>query len=36
MNSELMIDYFDKKGWNINLDRDALKESLRIASEIFI
>jgi hydroxymethylglutaryl-CoA lyase len=36
MNSELMISYFDEKGFSLNLDKAALKESLRIAGEIFV
>jgi hydroxymethylglutaryl-CoA lyase len=35
MNSELMIGYFEEKGTALNLDKDALQESLRIAGEIF-
>lgn len=36
MNSELMIGYFRDEGSLPALDEDALKESLRIAGEIFI
>jgi hydroxymethylglutaryl-CoA lyase len=36
MNSELMIDYFEEKKLFTGLDKEALAESLRIASEIFI
>jgi hydroxymethylglutaryl-CoA lyase len=35
MNTEAMIDYFEEKGLLPDLDKDALKESLRIAGEIF-
>ncbi|MEO7393719.1 MAG: hydroxymethylglutaryl-CoA lyase [Chitinophagaceae bacterium] len=36
MNSELMIDYFGKHQLLNNLGTEALKESLRIAGEIFV
>lgn len=36
MNSELMIRYFKEQGLLSSLNEDALKESLRIAGEIFI
>jgi hydroxymethylglutaryl-CoA lyase len=36
MNSELMIGYFREKGLLPPLNEDALKESLRIAGEIFV
>ena len=36
MDSELMIGYFDGLGIPPQLDRDALKESLRLAGEIFV
>ena len=36
MNTEWMIDYFEKKGIDTGLDKNALQESLRIAGEIFI
>jgi len=36
MNSELMITYLKERGLLSELDDDALKESLRIAEEIFI
>jgi hydroxymethylglutaryl-CoA lyase len=36
MNSELMIRYFKEEGMLPVLNEDALKESLRLASEIFI
>jgi len=36
MNTEWMIDYFEQQGLSPQLDKEALKESLRIASEIFI
>ena len=35
MNSELMIDYFEKKNLLAGLNKEALEESLRIAGEIF-
>ncbi|MBK5269815.1 MAG: hydroxymethylglutaryl-CoA lyase, partial [Bacteroidia bacterium] len=35
MNSELMINYFEEQGLINNLDKEALKDSLRIAGEIF-
>lgn len=35
MNSELMIDYFEKNGLIRGLNKEALAESLRIAGEIF-
>ena len=35
MNSELMIDYFEKKNLLAGLNKEALAESLRIAGEIF-
>lgn len=36
MNTELMIPYLEEKGLLKNLNKDALLESLQIASEIFI
>jgi hydroxymethylglutaryl-CoA lyase len=36
MNTESMIYYFETKGINTGLNKDALAESLRIAGEIFI
>ena len=36
MNSELMIPYFESKGLLTGLNKEALQESLRIASEIFL
>jgi hydroxymethylglutaryl-CoA lyase len=36
MDSELMIPYFTKLGYLKEIDRNALKESARLASEIFI
>lgn len=36
MNSEWMIDYFEKEGLLASLDRRALQESLLMAAEIFI
>lgn len=36
MNTELMIDYFEETGMSAGVNRQALSESLRIASEIFI
>jgi hydroxymethylglutaryl-CoA lyase len=36
MNSELMIQYFKEQQMPLALDEEALKESLRVASEIFI
>ena len=36
MNTEWMIDYFEQHGLSPQLDKEALKESLRIASEIFV
>src|SRR5688572_22308490 len=36
MNTELMIGYFEKKDFAINIDKPALEESLAIASEIFV
>lgn len=36
MNSELMINYFEKKQLLNNLNKQALAESIRIAGEIFI
>jgi hydroxymethylglutaryl-CoA lyase len=36
MNTEWMVSYLDEKGASPILNRDALQESLRIASEIFI
>lgn len=36
MNTEWMINYFEKNGVATGLDKDALAESLRIAGEIFI
>ena len=35
MNSELMIDYFEKNNLLAGLNKEALEESLRIAGEIF-
>ena len=36
MNSEHMIGYFQEKGIETGIDREALQESLRIAGEIFV
>jgi hydroxymethylglutaryl-CoA lyase len=36
MNSELMIGYFEEKGIGTEINKEALAESLRIASEIFV
>lgn len=36
MNTEWMIDYFESKGINTGLDKNALRESLAIAEEIFV
>ncbi len=36
MNSELMIDYFERNSLLVGLNKEALGESLRIAGEIFI
>jgi hydroxymethylglutaryl-CoA lyase len=36
MNSELMINYFEKNNFLSGLNKEALLESLRIASEIFV
>lgn len=36
MNTEWMISYFEEKGMLNGLNKDALKESLRIATEIFV
>jgi hydroxymethylglutaryl-CoA lyase len=36
MNSEWMIDYFEENEMLVNLDKEALSESLAIASSIFI
>jgi len=36
MNTELMIPYLEEKGLPLELDQDALQESLRIAGEIFV
>jgi hydroxymethylglutaryl-CoA lyase len=36
MNTEWMISHFEEKGFLLNLDKQALDESLRIAGEIFI
>jgi hydroxymethylglutaryl-CoA lyase len=36
MNTELIIDYFEKTGLSTGIDHQALEESLRIASAIFI
>jgi len=36
MNTELMIPYLEEKGLPLELDQDALQESLRIAEEIFV
>jgi hypothetical protein len=36
MNTELMIPYLEEKGLLKKLNKDALLESLQIASEIFI
>lgn len=36
MNTEWMIGYFEEMGLEINIDKDALKKSLTLASEIFI
>lgn len=36
MNSEWMIPHFEEKGFHLNLDKQALQESMEIASEIFV
>ncbi|HKC37602.1 MAG TPA: hypothetical protein VKB95_16110, partial [Chitinophagaceae bacterium] len=36
MNTEWMIDYFEKNNITTGLNKDALAESLRIAGEIFV
>jgi hydroxymethylglutaryl-CoA lyase len=36
MNTELIIPYFEEKGLLHSLNKDALKKSLQIATEIFI
>jgi hydroxymethylglutaryl-CoA lyase len=36
MNTEWMIGYLEEKGISLNLDKEALQESLRMAAEIFI
>ena len=36
MNSELMIDYFEKNNLLVGLNKEALSESLRLAGEIFM
>ncbi len=36
MNTEIMISHFEKKGWSLNLDKNALDESLQIANSLFI
>jgi hydroxymethylglutaryl-CoA lyase len=36
MNSELMIDYFEQHNLIMGLNKEALKESLRLAAEIFV
>ncbi len=36
MNTEWMIDYLEEQGSLLNLDKQALENSLRIAGEIFI
>jgi len=36
MNTEWMIDYFEQHGLSPQLDKEALSESLRIATEIFV
>lgn len=36
MNTELMIDYFEKNNFATGLDKDALGKSLQLAAEIFI
>ena len=36
MNTELMIPYLEEKGLLSELDENALRESLRIAGEIFV
>jgi hydroxymethylglutaryl-CoA lyase len=36
MNTELMIGYFESNGYSLNLDQNALEESLKIASTIFV
>jgi hydroxymethylglutaryl-CoA lyase len=36
MNTEFMISYFEEKGLHTSIDQQALLESLRIASEIFV
>jgi hydroxymethylglutaryl-CoA lyase len=35
MNTEVMISYFEELGYTLQLNKDALTESLRIAGEIF-
>jgi hydroxymethylglutaryl-CoA lyase len=36
MNTEWMISYFEEHGLSTNINKEALEESLRIASEIFV
>lgn len=36
MNTELMIDYFEKDGLLLGLNKEALGESLRLATEVFV
>jgi hydroxymethylglutaryl-CoA lyase len=36
MDTELMIPYFEEKGWLQNLNKQALRESLQFANEIFV
>jgi hypothetical protein len=36
MDTELMIPYFEEKGLVKKLNKEALQESLRLASEIFV
>jgi hydroxymethylglutaryl-CoA lyase len=36
MDSEKMIEYFKNKGIELQLNEEALRESLRMANEIFI
>jgi len=36
MNTELMITYFEEENLINNINKDALKESLLIAQEIFV
>ncbi len=36
MNTEFMIAYLEKEGWQLNLNKSALQQSLQMAGEIFI